>query len=390
MSRVAPAATHRKGEVMKKRVIRLVAGSMLAGVLLLPGAARAQFGDPGVPQMRGDGPPPAAAPFRIEKLDPALDDLIAPDARPVELARGFGINEGVTWVPDGGDGFVLVSGLVDNVVYKVTLDGKVTALIEKAGFSGEDPGNTGFQTRAGRSHVLLIGPSCTGLDSQGRIIWCAVNDNRLMRLERDGTRTVIADKGPDGKHLLSPNDITVLRDDTIYVATNQFGFRNGKVPEGFLESAIWRVKDGTLSLALSAKDLGGVPNGITVSPDEKHMYLSAQFKLLRYDIQPDGTLANRRELGEGEGIIDGMKVDRLGNIYSTGGAGPGVVRITAPDGRVLGLLRLPIDDSEPKRQICATNVAFGGKDDKTLFIAACDALYSLPMKVSGIAQGPRP
>src|SRR5690606_10033333 len=104
MSRVAPAATHRKGEVMKKRVIRLVAGSMLAGVLLLPGAARAQFGDTGVPQMRGDGPPAAATPFRIEKLNPALEALIAPNARPVELARGYGINEGVTREPEGGDG----------------------------------------------------------------------------------------------------------------------------------------------------------------------------------------------------------------------------------------------------------------------------------------------
>jgi gluconolactonase len=371
---------------MSKRVL----SSVLAGAaLLLPVAAQAQFGPQGVPQMRGDGPPPEAQPFRIEKLDPALDGLIAPNAELVEIARGFGINEGVTWVPDGNSGYTLVSGLIDNVVYKIAADGKVTALIEKAGFSGADPSNTGFQTRAGRSHVLLIGPSCTGLDSQGRIIWCAVNDNRLMRLEKDGTHTVLAGPGPGGKHLLGPNDITVLRDDTIYIATNQFGFRNAKVPDGFLEAGIWRLKDGQLSLALSGKDLGSVPNGITVSHDEKHMYLSAMFKLVRYDIQPDGTLANRKELGEGEGIIDGMKVDVRGNIYSTSGAGPGVVRITSPEGKVLGLLRLPFDNAEPKRQICATNVAFGGKDNKTLFIAACDSVYTVQMKVSGIAQGPK-
>lgn len=376
---------------MKISIATLVSTSLASAALLLAGAGQAQFGPQNVPAMRGDGPPPAAAPFRIEKQDPALDAVIAPNAKLVEVASGFGLNEGVTWVPEGASGHVLVSGLIDNVVYKVTLDGKVTSFLEKAGFSGDDPSNTGFQTRAGRSHVLLIGPACTGLDSQGRVLWCAINDNNLMRLEKDGkTRTVIAGPGPDGKHLLGPNDIAVLQDDTIYIATNQFGFRNAKVPDGFLESGIWRLKDGQLSLALSAKDLGGVPNGITVSPDEKRIYLSALFKLVSYDIQPDGSLANRKQLGEGDGIIDGMKVDTLGNIYSTSGAGPGVVRISAPDGKVLGFLRLPFDPSEPKRQICATNVAFGGKDNKTLFIAGCDALYSVQMKVPGIAQGPRP
>jgi len=375
---------------MKLSISRLVSTSLAAGaMLLLPAAGHAQFGPTDTPQMRGDGPPPEAAPFRIDKRDPALDTLIAPDAQLVEVASGFGLNEGVTWVPEGDSGYVLVSGLMDNVVYKVTLDGKVTSFIEKAGFTGDDPNNTGLQTRSGRSHVLLIGPSCTGLDSKGRILWCADNDNQLMRLEKDGTHTVLAAWGPDGKHLTSPNDIAVLKDDTIYIATNQFGFRNTVVPDGYLEHGIWMLKDGKLTLALSAKDLGSAPNGITVSPDEKHMYLSAMFKLVRYDIQPDGTLANRKELGEGEGIIDGMKVDTLGNIYSTSGAGPGVVRISAPDGKVLGFLRLPVENVEPKRQICATNVAFGGPDDKTLFIAGCDALYSIQMKVLGIAQGPK-
>lgn len=376
---------------MNFRMKTLVSTSFAAGALLLATSGHAQFGPQNVPAMRGDGPPPKAEPFRIEKKDAGLDALIAPNAKLVEVASGFGLNEGVTWVPEGASGYVLVSGLIDNVIYKVTLDGKISTFLEKAGFSGDDPSNTGFQTRSGRSHVLLIGPSCTGLDSQGRILWCAINDNNLMRLEKDGTtRTVIAGPGAaEGKHLLGPNDITVLKDDTIYIATNQFGFRNAKVPDGFAESGIWRLKNGQLSLALSAKDLGGVPNGITVSPDEKHIYLSAIFKLVQYDIQPDGTLANRKQLGEGDGIIDGMKVDTLGNIYSTSGAGPGVVRISAPDGKVLGFLRLPFDGSDPKRQICATNLAFGGKDNKTLFIAGCDALYSVQMKVPGVAEGPR-
>ena len=85
-----------------------------------------------------------------------------------------------------------------------------------------------------------------------------------------------------------------------------------------------------------------------------------------------------------------MKVDVDGNLYSTSGAGPGIVRITAPTGTLLGYLHLPIEGGEPKKQICATNVAFGDSDAKGLYITACDAVYRIRMKVAGVMQGPRP
>lgn len=368
------------------KIIHLALATLAPVLLAAP--ASAQFGPQNVPHMRGDGPAPTPAPFHIERADPALDALITPGTKLVEVARGFGLNEGPVWVRQGTSGYLLVSSLIDNVIYKVTLNGTISVFMEKAGFTGDDPSNTGFQTRSGRSHVLLIGPSCTGLDSQGRVLWCADNDNAIMRLEKDGTRTVLAGPLPDGKHLMSPNDIAVLKDDTIYATVNQFGFRNGKAPSNFAESGIWMVKNGKVTMVLSSKDLGSIPNGITVSPDEKHLYANALTKLKRYDIQPDGSLTNGTQIAEGDGIMDGMKVDTLGNIYSTSGAGPGVIRVTAPSGKLLGLLRLPMVAGEPKRQICATNVAFGGPDNKTMFIAACDAIYSLHMKVAGVAWGP--
>jgi gluconolactonase len=85
---------------------------------------------------------------------------------------------------------------------------------------------------------------------------------------------------------------------------------------------------------------------------------------------------------------DGMKVDRKGNLYTTGGAGPGLVGITSPDGKLLGILRLPIYGKEPKKQICATNLAFGDRDGKSLFITACDAVYRIRLKTAGILPGP--
>jgi gluconolactonase len=165
--------------------------------------------------MRGDGPAPAAKPFGITRSDPGLDALVASDVRAELIASGFGLNEGPVWVPEGNSGYLLVGGLLDNVIYKIAANKEVSVFMEQAGYTGTDVSNTGAQTRAGRSHVLLIGPSCASLDSQGRVIWCADNDRKVMRLEKDGTRTVLSAGAPDGKKFSGPNDIVVARDDAV-------------------------------------------------------------------------------------------------------------------------------------------------------------------------------
>jgi gluconolactonase len=356
----------------------------LALTLAATAPAAAQPFGPGGPSMRGDGPPPAAKAFSVTRSDPALDAIVPRGARLELMATGFGLNEGPVWVPDAHGGYLLVSGLLDNVIYRITPDKKVSVFLEKAGFSGEDPSHTGAQTRSGRSHVLLIGPSCTGLDSQGRLIWCADNDRTLMRLEKDGSRTVLS-AGMDGKRFSGPNDIAIRADDGVYLADNDFGLRDaGRNPDKQLANGIWLIRDGRSRMVLDDKALGGIPNGIALSPDDKHLYLSAGFaRMWRYEVKPDGSLGERILFTEGPGIGDGMKTDRAGNVYSTSGGGPGVVRITSPAGRLLGLINLPIYGGEPKRQICATNVAFGGAARTDLFITACDAVYRIRLKIAG-------
>jgi gluconolactonase len=337
------------------------------------------------PQMRGDGPAPEARPFSITRTDPALDAIISPDAKLVELARGFGLSEGGLWIPEGNSGYWIVTGLLDNVLYKVTPRGQVSVFMEKAGYTGTDPEHVGTQTRSGRSHVLLIGPSCTGMDHQGRVIWCADNDRQVKRLEKDGTHTVLSG-GMNGQKFSGPNDIAIAADDAVYVTDNDFGLRDGgKNPDKQLQNGIYRIKDGTTSLVLSASDLGGIPNGIALSPDGKWMYLTTANRVVRrYAVNPDGTVGTFTVFTEGVGIGDGMKTDTAGNLYSTSGAGPGIIRITSPAGKLLGTINLPIQGGEPKKQICATNEAFGGPDGRTLFIAACDAVYTIPLKIPGI------
>ena len=353
----------------------MIAAAALCGLAQAPVAA------PAAGAMRGDGPPPAARPFSVTRADPGLDAIVPPGAKLELMAQGFGLNEGPVWVPEGRSGYLLVSGLLDNVIYRITPDGRVSVFLEKAGFSGEDPSHTGAQTRSGRSHVLLIGPSCTGLDSRGRVVWCADNDRTVMRLEPDGSRTVLSAGAPDGRRFSGPNDIAIRRDDGIYLTDNDFGLRDaGKSPDKQMPNGVWLIREGASRLVLGAEDLGGIPNGVALSPDERFLYLTAFSKLWRYEVKPDGSLGARTLFAEGAGIGDGMKTDRAGNVYSTSGGGPGIVRITSPAGRLLGMLNLPIYGGEPKKQICATNVALGGPSGRDLFIAACDAVYRLHLR----------
>ena len=354
------------------------------------GELSAQPATPPAPSMRGDGPAPTATPFNITRGDPALDALVAPDTQAELIATGFGLNEGPVWVHEGTSGHLLVGGLLDNVIYKISADKQVSVFMEQAAFTGTDVGNTGAQTRSGRSHVLLIGPSCASLDSQGRLIWCAVNDRTVNRLEKDGTRTVLSAGSPDGKRFGGPNDIVVTRDDAVYVTDTDFGLRGaGRSPDKDMPNGVWRIKDGVSTLVLSAEQLGGTPNGIALSPDERWMYLTApRSRIMRYEVLPDGSLGTGTLFTEGPGIGDGMKVDVQGNVYSTSGGGPGIVRITAPSGQLLGLLNLPVYGGEPKRQICATNVAFGDVDGKSLFVTACDHVYRIRTRVAGV-MGPQ-
>jgi gluconolactonase len=330
-----------------------------------------------------------AKPFSITRSDPGLDAVVAANATAELIASGFGLNEGPVWIREGASGYLVISGLLDNVLYKIAADKKVTVFLEKAGYTGNDVDHTGAQTRSGRSHVLLIGPSCASLDSQGRLIWCGDNDRTVMRLEKDGTRTVLS-SGLNGKRFSGPNDIVVRSDDGVYLTDNDFGLRDGgKNPDKQMENGIWLIKDGTSRMVLDAKTLGGIPNGIALSPDEKTMYLTSLSRIMKYEVKPDGSLGPGTLFTQGPGIGDGMKVDRLGNLYSTSGAGPGIIRVTAPNGTLLGLLNLPITDVEPKRQICATNVAFGDPDGKGLYVTACDVVYRIRMKVEGVMAGPK-
>lgn len=355
-----------------------------------PAVMRAPVPPVPAPFTLGDGPPLPARPFTITKLDPALDSIIAPNAKLEMLGDRFGLTEGPVWVPEGKSGYLLFVDMLSNVIWKMTPDKKISVFLYSAGYSGKDLLHAGIQTRRGRANVLLIGPECTTRDAQGRILWCASNDGAIMRLEKDNSRTIIANSH-QGKRFNGPNDMTIKSDGAIFFTDTETGLRDGKQSplRQIPYAGVYLIKDDKVTLLVDEKALGGGPNGIALSPDEKYLYLSAgPTKIMRYPIQSDDTLGEGTVFAEGLGIGDGIKVDRQGNVYSTGGAGPGEVLIVSPEGKRLGLLDLPLNDTEPKREICALNLAFGDADGKTLYIMAGEAVFKIRLKAAGVMAGP--
>src|SRR3954454_14497509 len=99
-------------------------------------------------------------PFSITRSDPALDALIAPDAKLKMVAAGFGFVDTPLWIrgQKGAPGFLVAVSIIDNVVYKVAANGKVSVFLDKAGYSGEDFLHDGKLASIGRMHVILMGP----------------------------------------------------------------------------------------------------------------------------------------------------------------------------------------------------------------------------------------
>jgi gluconolactonase len=320
----------------------------------------------------------------VLRLDPALDALVSADAK-VELVKGgFGFTEGPVWKQEGAAGFLLFTDIPGNVVWKLTPDGKASIYLANAGFHGPDPwrwgpiANNGYDKNDPKyEEFVMAGADGLGIDRQGRLILATFAGRALERIEKNGAHTVLADRY-EGKRFGGPNDVAVKRDGAIYFTDTYGALRlRDKDPNKELDfNAVFRWKDGKLTLLV--KDMPNT-NGLAFSPDEKILYVngSRDNYVNRYDVMPDGTLANGKLLidmkdAPGRGITDGMRVDTKGNIYVTA---PGGVWIVSPEGKHLGTIVAPEQ---------STNMGFGDADRKTLYIAARSSIYKVRVLTPGI------
>ena len=306
---------------------------------------------------------------QVIKIDDSLDDIIDSDAKVERLATGFQFIEGPVWHPDG---YLLFSDPNANVIYKYDpQNANVSVYITKSGYTGFDIGD-----------YHQPGSNGLTLDKQGRLIVCQHGNRRVIRHERKGPITVLADTY-QGNKLNSPNDLIYRSDGALYFTDPPYC-----LPRAYEDSRKEIQFQGVYCLINNelkcvATDLGG-PNGIALSPDEKYLYVSNwdirdihnTKIIMRYDVAKDGTLSNGERffdmnLTDDDEALDGLKVDINGNIYSSA---PGGVWIISPEGKYLGKIKAP---ERP------ANMAWGDEDRKTLYLAAHSSLYRIRTKIAG-------
>lgn len=311
--------------------------------------------------------------LKVERKHAALDAIIPSGARLEKLAEGFAFTEGPVWVNDG-DGYLLFSDPNNNLIYRMTSDGEVSVYLPKAGYTGE---NIGEYHQPGSNGLTF--------DEQGRLTICQHGNRRVVRIEKNGLTTVLADRF-DGKRLNSPNDLAYRSDGTLFFTDPPFGLPKAQDdPRRELPHfGVYSVKDGKVRLA--AKDFSG-PNGLAFSPDEKSLYVGnwdeRKKVVFRYPVKADATLGQGELFYDmtgapGEDAIDGVKTDQQGNVYVSG---PGGLWILDATGRHLGTLRGP---EHPH------NMAWGDADGRTLYLAAQTGIYRLRLKMTGAGAWAKP
>ena len=258
--------------------IRLLCAFLLAAPALIPVGAQTQSKD------------------SVVRLDPAFDAIVAPGTMVETLKEGFGFINGILWVREGNTGHLLVSDIPANVVHTWTPGGAMTVFLDRPDWT---------TVTEARPANVRFGANGITMDRQGRIVYAAEADRAVIRLEKDGKRTILADRY-DGKRLNSPNDLVFRSDGSLYFTDPSGGGRFGTwdVKKELPYQGVFLLKDGTLRLLVQDLDR---PNGIVLSPDEKSLYVNDSNKrlIMRYDVQRDGTVANGRlfaDMNAGRGL----------------------------------------------------------------------------------------
>lgn len=316
----------------------------------------------------------AASDSVLVRVDAAVDSLVAADAKLETIYEREAIFEGPVWIPDRAGGSLIFSDVPGNVINKWLSPGKTTAFLADI-FNGKEASEA-YQSAGlfGQKKFFMLGANGVTLDRQGRVVYCAMSDGLIVRLEADGTRTTLASRFA-GNRLNAPNDLVYSSDGALYFTDSRADTKRAD-GEGVPHKGLYVLKAGEVQLL--SKDIHH-PNGLTLSPDEKYLYVtnSRLRNILRFEVRADG-LANSQvfidmDRDKAVGAPDGIKVDANGNVYSSG---PGGVWIIAADGRHLGTIATP-------KQI--TNLTFGGNDFKTLYMTGFGAVYRIPLKAAGNA-----
>ena len=305
---------------------------------------------------------------RFERALPGFDRLVPRDAVIEVLAEGFRWSEGPVWDRDGGR--LLFSDVPSNVVHAWSEKAGLSTFLKPSGYTGPEGGG-------GRE------PGANGLafDAKGRLVLCQHGDRRISRLE--GGRFVPLVERFEGKRFNSPNDLVVGADGALYFTDPPYGLTKTFEDPGreIGWNGVYRLApDGRVSVLV--KDLKA-PNGIGLSPDGRTLYVGQSDGdrpvVMAYELAQDGTVSNGRVFFDttslrknGPGAPDGLKVDRDGNVFTTG---PGGVVVLSPRGEYLGTIVTGVPTA---------NCGFGDDDGSTLYITANNTLCRVRTTTKGL------
>ncbi|MFI5152436.1 MAG: SMP-30/gluconolactonase/LRE family protein [Chitinophagales bacterium] len=290
---------------------------------------------------------------KIIRIDPRFDDLIGKDASLEILADSFAWSEGPAWVKAGN--YLLFSDIPNNSIFKWSESEGLSLFLKPSGYTGRLP----YSKEPGSNGLII--------NHDGQLVACEHGDRRIsaMPLALGGKRT-LADNY-QGKKLNSPNDIVQRSNGDYYFTDPYYGLP--KREKDSLETGVTGVyrisKNGTVTLLISNL----LPNGLAFSPDEKILYVGQSDPnkpiIMSYPVLADGNLGQGKiffdespYIKQGlQGVPDGMKIDKKGNIFTTG---PGGILVIDPSGKILGR----IETTQP------TANCTWGDDGSTLYITA--------------------
>ena len=221
-----------------------------------------------------------------------------------------------------------VNFLKEGTIGKVTPEGKPELFVELPN------GSTGNGIR---------------FDSRGNMYVADYTGHNVLKVDMATKKITVHAHEPT---MSQPNDIAIDSKDRIYASDPNWKEKTGR---------FWRVDtDGKVTLL----DSLGTANGIDLSPDEKILYVNAGREIWAYDLSNDGEVSNKRKLIEFPDFgVDGMRCDVKGNIYIAR-FGKGTVAKITPQGTIEK--EVTLTGKKP------TNVAFGGKDGRTVYVTLMD------------------
>ncbi|MCW1885852.1 SMP-30/gluconolactonase/LRE family protein [Luteolibacter flavescens] len=305
----------------------------------------------------------ASAQESIERLDPALDAILDPDAKIETLCTGFDWAEGPVWDEKGQR--LIFSDVPRNIAYQWKEgDTEASVFMKPSGYTGVAP----YGSEPGSNGIAM--------DDKGQLYFCEHGDRRVSYLTPGGGKRTLADNF-EGKRFNSPNDLAIAKNGDVYFTDPPYGMPGRENDKEFREldfHGVYRVTpQGEVSLITKELDR---PNGVALSPDGKTLYVAQSHGpapiIMAYPLKDDGSAGegklffNCKDL-KGPGAPDGLKVDAKGNVFSTG---PGGCLILSPEGKLLG------------RILCGrptANVAFGEKG-KRLYLTSDDRILRVALK----------